>query len=88
VSEVDTQAALAELGEAAVTALASVASANLDVATDACVLLTRISTSFLLNCVGATAAKNLLASTWGTLQDEIAQGERAVNGQLTPASII
>jgi hypothetical protein len=75
-SEVDTQAALAELGEAAVTALASVASANLDAATDACVLLTRISTSFLLNCVGPTAAKTHLAAVWRDLDLDI----RAANG--------
>jgi hypothetical protein len=89
VSEVDTQAALAELGEAAVTALASVGSTNLDVAKDACVLLTRISTSFLLNCVGEEAAKHLLASTWAALQDAICAREPPARCEtITPQRVI
>jgi hypothetical protein len=77
VSELDMPAELARVAETIVKALASIAAAtNPAVATQACDLLTRISTSFLLNNIGPTAAKNHLAAVWRDLDLEI----QAANG--------
>ena len=62
----------AELAKVAEKALASIAATTSPaVATQACDLLTRISTSFLLNNIGPTAAKAHLAAVWRDLDIEI-----------------
>jgi hypothetical protein len=71
--EPDIPAGLAIVAESVVRALANIATATSPaVATQAAEILTRISTSFLLQNLGPVAARDVLVRVYADLQAEIA----------------